>query len=215
MPASRRAGPRPRGCGTSATIATSARLIGPNSGANVGSRSTASVSLTMLLRTLAGSCAPPLATNASAAAAQASFGKVGRCSSSPWVSVPRRKRPSAASAVGGRMGGSARSARLPLHRLAGRIGLERRQPRGRQRDRGSAAPAAPALWPRPAAGSRRSKPRPLPWRARAWPSGRSRAARRRARPWSAPPGGGRRGRPGSDCTSSPAAARFAPSKPAT
>ena len=65
----------------------------------------------MLLRTLAGSCAARLATKASAAAAQRSFGRVGRCSSSAWVSVPRRKRASSASADGGRIGGSAR--RLP------------------------------------------------------------------------------------------------------
>ena len=97
----------PAGRGTSATIATSARLSGPNSAANVGSRSTASVSLTIPLRTPAGSFAPALATKASAAAAQAPCGRAGRCSSRPWVSVPRRKRPSAASAVGGRMGGSA------------------------------------------------------------------------------------------------------------
>ena len=62
----------------------------------------------MLLRTLLGSCAPALATKASAAVAQDSRGRAGRCSSRPWVSVPRRKRLSAANAVGGRMGGSAR-----------------------------------------------------------------------------------------------------------
>ena len=77
----RSAGPRPSGSGTSATIATSARLSGPNSGANVGSRSTASVSSTMLLRTSAAAAAPVLATNASAAAAQAPRGSAGRCSS--------------------------------------------------------------------------------------------------------------------------------------
>ena len=107
LPVSRSAGPLPSGRGTSAAIATSARLSGPNSAANAGSRSTASVSATIALRAARGSASPRAATNASAAACQPDCGCVGRCSSRAWISVPRRKRLSSASAIGLSGGGSA------------------------------------------------------------------------------------------------------------
>ena len=83
----------------SATIGTSARLRGPNSGANAGSVRMASVSLTMALRAPP-RAAPALLDEALGRRLPARCGSVGRCCSSACVSVPRRKRPSLGSSAG-------------------------------------------------------------------------------------------------------------------
>ena len=86
--------------------------------------------------------------------AQPRCGSVGRCSSSAWVSVPRRKRSSVDErcrrqerrlGVGRRRRAAARRGSPVV------VGVVAGQPRGRQRDATAAARAAPGARPRPAA----------------------------------------------------------------
>ena len=130
-------GPLRFGLGMSATIGTSARLCGPNSGANSAARKIASVSAAMPCARAGERALPRCARKPAAALSQPACGSVGRCCSSAWVSVPRRKRWSLDCAAGGGAGGSSLAARLA--RAAARRAARRSRPA--RRLRGARAPA--------------------------------------------------------------------------
>ena len=107
----------------------------------------------------------------------------GRCSSRAWVSVPRRNRPSSASATGGRMGGSAGGRRFAGGAGHGILGFhfKRRQTRRDERHGEHRLARCLGLRPRRQRRRRHGHGYRAIWQVRAWWSGRWQAATRRGR----------------------------------